>query len=126
VYRHDRVYTGDNYYHYANPGYVLIDLFARIRNLGSDPLHIKWNTLQIKDDSGETQPPSFAGIRVVGHQEKVDAFSIPTDITVAYDTEFTLPAAAYVRLYYLLEDKPEQIVQFGIGEWMLIQFLFRK
>jgi hypothetical protein len=125
VYRHDRIYTGDNYYHYANPGYVLIDLFVRIRNLGADPVNIVWYTIRIKDEGGTQQSPSFAGAKFASRGEKIDPFSIHTDITVTGGSSLTVPAIAYLRLYYVLRDKPEQIVRFGIGDSPVIQFVFK-
>lgn len=126
VYRHDKIVTGGSYYYTAKPGYIILDLFVRLRNLGSSDASVKWKEIYINDDGGDSWYPGFAGKMLAKKSEKINPFDIPTDIEVNGDDLVQFSDSVYLRLIYMLEDKPSQIIQFGIADSPLIQFAFTK
>jgi hypothetical protein len=127
VYRHDRIVTGGSYYFTAKPGYVILDIFVKVQNISSSPVEIPWKDFYILDDKGDGWYPGFAGAKFVKNTENItDAFSIPTDIEVNGNEVLTIDDTVFMRLIYLIADKPEQIVQFGVEDSPLIEFMFKK
>lgn len=129
LFPHDRVYTGDGYYHDANPGHMLIDLFVRIENLrtySTLPVSISWRDIRITYESGEFENPSYAGAAFVAAGEEIDPFDIRTDITVKPNDSIDIPKVAYVRLYFFPADKGRQKVWFAIGDSRAVELLIVK
>ena len=125
VFRHDRIVPGGTYYYTPNPGYIIINLFVKIKNLGSATVSIPWSDVYIIEGGKDFWHPSFAGWQSVSNNEKVAPLSINyaemkgTDLIVFEQT-------AYLQAIYLISDKPKKTIIFGIQDTPPIQLTIKK
>ena len=125
VYRHDRIVPGGAYYYTPNPGYMIIDLVVKIQNLGNTPPSIKWGDLHVIEQDGERSNTEFAGFRRTGKGERVNPLEIQYD-SVSQNSPLEFNYAIYLRVIFVIKDKTEQIILFGIQDSPLIQFTVRR
>jgi hypothetical protein len=121
VYRHDNLIPGNGYRYWANPGYLIIDLVVKAHNTGTSPAAIKWSDTYVIDSDGMRSDVLFGGSRTAASKQKVDPLSI--DYNAIYgDTAVEFEDTAYMRIIYIITEKPEQKVLFGVGDSPLIEF----
>jgi serine/threonine protein kinase len=125
IYRHDKLIPGNGYRYWANDGYMIIDLVVKVQNIASTPTSITWNDAYVIDDTGARNDILFAGSRPAAKTEKIDPLSIDYNtIDGAASTE--IKDTVYMRIIYIIPDKPEQMVVFGIKDSPLIGFTVKK
>ncbi len=125
VYKHDNLIPGNGYRYWANPGYMIIDLVVKVQNTGSTPASITWNDTYVIDDTNSHHEMLFAGSRSAAKKEKVDPLSIDYN-DVGGSAVIEIIDTVYMRIIYLISDKPEQMVLFGIKDSPLIGFTVKK
>jgi hypothetical protein len=125
VYRHDNLIPGNGYRYWANPGYMIIDLVVKAQNTGTIPVSITWGDTYVLDDTGARNDVMFAGSRPAAKNKKVDPLSIDYN-DVSGSALIEIEDAVYMRIVYIIPDKPEQKVLFGIGDSPLIEFTVKK
>lgn len=125
MYRHDNLIPGNGYRYWANPGYMIIDLVVKLQNAGSSPASVKWSDTYVIDSTGARSDVFFAGSRAATKTQKVDPLSI--DYNAIYgDPAVEVADTVYMRIIYLITDKPEQKALFGVGDSPLIEFTVKR
>lgn len=100
---------------------MIIDLVVRARNTGASPAAIKWSDTYVIDSDGNRNDVLFGGSQIATSKQKVDPLSI--DYNAIYgDIAVEFEDTAYMRIIYIITDKPEQKVLFGVGDSPLIEF----
>jgi hypothetical protein len=125
VYKHDKIVPGGTYYYTPNPGYMVIDLVVKIKNLGTAPASITWEDLHVMEEDGAISNTEFAGFTMAGNSEKVNPLSIQYDSTNFHSLP-DFSNTIYLRVIFIIKDKPEQTVLFGIKDSPLIQLTIKK
>lgn len=121
VLRHDHIIPGGMYYYTANPGFLIIDLEVKVHNSGSSPVTITWNDLHVVDESGRAAHTKWAGSQKAGNKEKVNPLKIDYhDVDGSEIIPFS--DTVYMRVIFVITDKPLQTVLFGIKDSPLIGF----
>ena len=125
VYRHDKLIPGNGYRYWANDGYMIIDLVVKVQNTGATPTSIIWNDAYVIDDTGAHTEIIFAGSRSVAKTEKIDPLSIDYS-TIDGTASIEIKDTVYMRVIYIIPDKPEQTAFFSIKDSPLIGFTVKK
>jgi len=126
VYRHDNLIPGNGYRYWANPGFMIIDLVVKVQNTGSSSTSITWNDTYALDDSGSRSEVMFGGSRSASKTAKIDPLSIDYNDLYGGMGEVEVIDTVYMRIIYIIPDKSEQKVLFGIGDSPKIEFLVKK
>jgi hypothetical protein len=124
VFRHDRIVPGGTFYYTPKPGYIVINLFVKIKNLGTATVSIPWSDVYIIEGD-KAQYPSWAGWQAVSNNEKVAPLSINYDYMKGADL-IVFEHTAYLQAIYLIGDKPEQTIIFRIRDTPPIQLTIKK
>lgn len=125
VYRHDNLIPGNGYRYWAQDGYMIIDLVVKVQNTGPTPASIKWGDAYVIDYTDSSSDLIFAGSRSAAKKEKVDPLSI--DYNVVDETaSIKIIDTVYLRIVYIISEKPEQTVFFGIADSPQIAFTVKK
>jgi hypothetical protein len=104
---------------------MIIDLVVKVQNTGTTSASIDWNDTYIMDETFSRYELIFAGSRSATKKEKVDPLSI--DYNAIYGSSpIEIIDTVYMRIIYIIPDKPEQMVLFGIGDSPLIGFPVKK
>jgi serine/threonine protein kinase len=125
VYRHDNLIPGNGYRYWATDGHMIIDLVVKVKNTGSTPTSIKWSDTYVIDSDRSRLDVLFAGFRRAADKEKVDPLSIDYN-DVNTNMLIEIKDTVYMRIVYIITEKPEQTVVFGIGDSPLIGFSVKK
>lgn len=106
--RHDKVVTGGTYYWTPNPGYIIIDIFAKIKNLKTGSVSIKWSDVNIA--GGGTGGLVFAGAaKAVNAKEKVAPLSFGY-FEIPEGSEFTFDDTVYLQAIYFVTSDTEFVL----------------
>jgi hypothetical protein len=125
VNRHDNLIPGNGYRYWAKTGYIIIDLIVKLQNTGSDPASLKWSDLYVIDGSGYHRDLLFGGSQKASKKERVNPLAIDYQ-DVNGRTEITVSDTVYMRAIFIITDKPQQSVLFGIGDSPLIGFTVKR
>jgi hypothetical protein len=126
VYRHDNLIPGNGYRYWANSGFMIIDLVVKVQNTGSSPASITWNDTYVLDDTGSRNEVMFGGSRSASKTAKVDPLSIDYNDLYGGRGGVEVVDTVYMRIIYIVPDKHEQKVLFGIGDSPLIELTVKK
>lgn len=127
AYDRDRIYPGGSYLYTPNPGYMIIDMGVRIRNLNpGQTVSVPWNQVYVLEDNGDGWYPIWGSSKFVESGKTYDPFSIGISSNqIDGDEIISFENDAYLRLVYIVTDSNQHIL-FGIGASPKIELTLKK
>lgn len=122
MFRHDKIVPGGTYYYWAKPGYIIIDIFVKVKNLQTSSVSIKWDDVRIAEGEGSSKGNVFAGgWKAVSGKEKVAPLSFGyTEVTKGSNAQIVFDDTVYLQVIYIIA-KDTEFVLFSIEDAPQIQ-----
>ena len=121
--KHDRVKADAAYSWWTpNPGYAIIDLFVKVKNLQAGTASLSWDDMSLTESGTGTQNYVFAGgWKGARSKEKVAPLSFGyAEVTPGLGAIITFDDTVYLQIFYFVsKDSPSFL--FNIGDAPLIQ-----
>lgn len=123
----NRVYLGGSYLYVPNPGYLLVDMGVRVKNLNpSKTIFIPWNQIYVVEDNGDSWYPLWGSTKVVASGETYDPFFIGiSSIKIDGGGYIRIENDTYLRMIFIVRDSNQKIL-FGIGTSPQVEITLHK
>ncbi len=119
MFRHDKIVPGGMYWYRPKPGYLVIDLFVKVKNLTGKTLTIPWSDALLLIGA-KTETPDFAGFQPAKGNQKVAPLSFGYD-ELYEGSAFTFDDTVYLQIIYVISDSEHITALFRLQNAPLIQ-----
>jgi hypothetical protein len=110
--------------YYAPTGSKIIDVGVLMHNsVAGSPASAKWGDIYIVEENGDAWIPYWGSTKTVASGSSTDPFSMGLSSNdLDREAEIQLQDDTYLRLIFLVGDKPGQTFLFGVADSPLITF----
>jgi hypothetical protein len=117
-----RVYMG-KYYHYPEAGHMFVEVIVKVTNLTGSTASVPWKNVGVKEESGDSWYPNWAGYKAVVTGKKVDGSTIGVNDTTDGTGTIDFKEDAFLRAIWYVTKNGTTTLEFGFDDVPIVAIM---